>query len=80
MFKKNMNSQGEIERLKPRLVVKCYREKIGIEYNKVFAPVARMEIIRLLISVATQSKWPIYQMNVKSAFLNGALEEEVYVD
>jgi Reverse transcriptase (RNA-dependent DNA polymerase) len=62
-----------------RLVVKGYRQKAGIDYDEVFAPVTRMETIRLLISVAAQSEWSIYHMDVKSAFLNGVLEEEVYV-
>lgn len=74
-----MNAQGEIERYKARLVAKSYKQKAGIDYDEVFAPVARTKIIRLLISQAVQFKWPIYQMDVKSTFLNGVLEEEVYV-
>jgi Reverse transcriptase (RNA-dependent DNA polymerase) len=57
-----------------------YRQKVGIDYEEVFAPMARVETIKLLISVAAQSKWSIYQMDVKSAFMNGVLEEEVYVE
>jgi Reverse transcriptase (RNA-dependent DNA polymerase) len=56
VFKKKMNPQGEIERYKVRLVVKGYRQKVGIDYDEVFALVTRMEIIRLLISVAAQSE------------------------
>jgi Reverse transcriptase (RNA-dependent DNA polymerase) len=74
-----MNPQGEIEKHKARLVAKDYKQQAGIDYNEVFTPMARMETIRLLISLAAQSKWHIYQMNVKSAFLNGILEEEVYI-
>jgi Reverse transcriptase (RNA-dependent DNA polymerase) len=80
VFKKKMNPQDEIERYKSRLVVKGYRQKADIDYDEVFAPVARMETIRLLISVAAQSEWSIYQMDVKSAFLNRVLEVEVYVE
>jgi Reverse transcriptase (RNA-dependent DNA polymerase) len=72
-----MNVRGEIERYKARLVVKRYKQKTGIDYEEVFALIARMEIIRLLISLTTQNKWSIFQMNVKSVFLNGVLEEEV---
>jgi Reverse transcriptase (RNA-dependent DNA polymerase) len=56
VFKKKMNPQGEIERYKVRLVVKGYRQKVGIDYDEVFALVTRMETIRLLISVAAQSE------------------------
>jgi Reverse transcriptase (RNA-dependent DNA polymerase) len=80
VFKKKMNSQGEIERYKARLVVKGYRQKASIDYDEVFAPMARMETIRLLISIAAQFEWLIYQMDVKSAFLNEVLKEDVYVE
>ena len=80
VFKKKMNAQGKIERYKARLVAKGYKQKAGNDYDKVFAPVARMETIRLLISQAAQFKWPIFQMDVKSAFLNGVREEEVYLE
>jgi Reverse transcriptase (RNA-dependent DNA polymerase) len=53
---------------------------VRIDYEEVFAPVARMETIRLLILLAAQNKWSIFQMDVKSAFLNGMLEEEVYIE
>jgi Reverse transcriptase (RNA-dependent DNA polymerase) len=60
--------------------VKGYQQKIDIDYDEVFALVAQMETIRLLISVAAQFEWLIYQMDMKSAFLNRVLEEEVYVE
>lgn len=77
VYKKKMNAEGEVERYKARLVVKGYKQKEGIDYDE--APVTRMESIRLLISLAAQNQWPILQMDVKSAFLNGELKEEVYV-
>ena len=80
VFKKKMNAQGKIERYKARLVAKRYKKKAGIDYAEVFAPVARMETIRLLIFQAAKFKWLIVQMDVKSAFLNGVLEEEVYLE
>lgn len=80
VFKKKMNAKGEIERYKARLVAKGYKQKAGIDYDEVFAPVTRMETIRLLITQAAQFGWQIFQMDVKSAFLNGVLEEEVYLE
>ena len=79
VFKKKMNDPGKIERYKVRLITKGYKQKAGIDYDEVFAPIARIETIRLLISQVTQFKWQIFQINIKSAFLNGLLEEEVYI-
>ncbi|KAE8655248.1 hypothetical protein F3Y22_tig00117034pilonHSYRG01564 [Hibiscus syriacus] len=80
IYRKKMNAQGEIERYKARLVAKGYRQKVRIDYDEVFAPVTRMETIHLLISQAAQFKWKFFQIYVKSAFFNGVLEEEVYVE
>ena len=80
VYKTKRNAQGEVQRYKARLVAKGYKQKEGIDYGEVFAPVARLETIRLLISLAAQEKWKIYQLDVKSAFLNGFLEEEIYVE
>ncbi|KAL0448352.1 UNVERIFIED_CONTAM: Retrovirus-related Pol polyprotein from transposon TNT 1-94 [Sesamum latifolium] len=79
VYKVKKNAQGMVEKFKARLVVKGYKQKHGVDYDEVFAPVARMETIRLLIALAAQIKWNIYQLDVKSTFLNGYLEEEVYV-
>ena len=75
VYKKKTNAEGEVERYKARLVVKGYKQKEGIDYE-VFAPVTRMETIRLLISLAAQHRWTILQMDVKSAFLKGVLERK----
>ena len=80
VYKAKKNANGEVERYKARLVAKGYSQRYGIDYDEVFAPVARLETIRLIISMAAQHKWRIYQMDVKSAFLNGTLEEEVYTE
>lgn len=79
VWKIKKNAKGEIERYKARLAAKCYSQKTGIDYNEVFASVALLETIRLITSLAAQHKWRIHQMDVKSAFLNRVLEEEVYI-
>ena len=80
VFKAKRNAQGEVERYKARLVAKGYSQRQGIDYDEVFAPVVCLETIHLLISLAAQNQWKIFQMDVKSAFLNGYLEEEVYLE
>jgi hypothetical protein len=61
-------------------VAKGFLQKQGIDYTEVFAPVARLETVRLVIAIANHLKWDFVQLDVKSAFLNGKLEEEVYVE
>ena len=79
VYKVKKNVKGDNERYKARLVDKGYNQKAGIDYDEVYSPVARLETIRLIISIAAQNNWKIFQMDVKSAFLNGYLGEEVYV-
>ncbi|KAI5336309.1 hypothetical protein L3X38_015576 [Prunus dulcis] len=67
-------------RNKAKLMAKGYSQKPRIDYNETFAPIARLDTIRTLIALAAQKKWNLYQLNVKSAFLNGVLKEEVYVE
>ncbi|RDX81584.1 Copia protein, partial [Mucuna pruriens] len=62
-----------------RLVAKDFLQKVGIDYGEVYAPVARIETIRLVVAITTNASWSMHQLDVKSAFLNGPLEE-VYVD
>ena len=69
-----------MQRYKARLVAKGYKQREGIDYGEVFALVARLETIRLMISLVVQHRWKIYQLDVKPAFLNGFLEEEIYVE
>ena len=68
-----------ITRNKSRLVIQGYNQEEGIDYDETFAPVARMEAIRILIAFAAFMGFKLYQMDVKSAFLNGDLKEEVFV-
>eukprot|EP00253_Pinus_taeda_P031426 PITA_31426 len=80
VYKTKSNAEGKIERHKARLVVKGYKQQYGRDYEETFAPVARMETVRAMLSIAAQNKWKVYQMDVKSTFLNGVLKEEVYVE
>ncbi|KAG9444893.1 hypothetical protein H6P81_016233 [Aristolochia fimbriata] len=80
VYKTKYQSNGKIDKLKERLVVKGYRKKPGIDYFEVFAPVARLGTVRMILSLTAQMKWTTYQMDVQSTFLNGILDEEVYVD
>ena len=66
-------------RNKARLVTQGYSQTKGVDYDKIFAPVARMESIRILLALACYLKFMLYQMDVKTAFLNGLLKEDVYV-
>jgi Reverse transcriptase (RNA-dependent DNA polymerase) len=61
VYKKKINAEEKIDRYKVELITKGYRQNVGIDYDKVFALVTRMEIIQLLISKAAQFKWPTYQ-------------------
>jgi hypothetical protein len=80
IFKKKMKSDGSIDKYKARLVAKGYRQSKGIDYFDTYAPVARISSIRTLISLASIYNLEIHQMDVKTAFLNGYLDEEVYME
>ena len=80
IFKNKTDSDGVIIRNKARLVAKGYSQQEGIDYDETFAPVARLEAIRIFLAYAAHKKFKVFQMDVKSAFLNGELEEEVYVE
>jgi len=79
IFKTKLNENGEIDKCKARLVEKGYAQQYGIDYAEVYAPVARLDTIRLIIALAAQEGWSIFQLDVKSAFLHGELTEEVFV-
>ncbi|KAK2404192.1 putative mitochondrial protein [Trifolium repens] len=79
VYKLKVNSKGDVTRHKARLVARGFLQKEGIDYGEVFAPVTRMETIRLVTAIANLNDWNMYQLDVKSAFLNGPIEEEVYV-
>nr|GEX00430.1 ribonuclease H-like domain, reverse transcriptase, RNA-dependent DNA polymerase [Tanacetum cinerariifolium] len=79
VFKTKKDANGEILKYKARLVAKGFIQEHGIDFDEVFAPVARIETIRLILALATYNKWEVHYLDVKSAFLHGDLKEEVYV-
>ena len=79
VFRNKMDETGIVTRNKARLVAKGYSQEEGINFDETFAPVARLEAIRIFLAYAAHANFKVYQMDVKSAFLNGELEEEVYV-
>ncbi|GJU54201.1 putative ribonuclease H-like domain-containing protein [Tanacetum coccineum] len=79
VFRNKKDERGIIVRNKARLVAQGYTQEEGIDYDEVFAPVARIEAIRLFLAYASFMGFIVYQMDVKSAFLYGTIEEEVYV-
>ncbi|GJX08771.1 putative ribonuclease H-like domain-containing protein [Tanacetum coccineum] len=79
VYRNKKDERGIVVRNKARLVAQGYKQEEGIDYDEVFAPVARIEAIRLFFAYASFMNFVVYQMDVKSAFLYGTIEEEVYV-
>jgi hypothetical protein len=80
IFKNKTDEHGTMVRNKARLVAQGYTQIEGVDFDETFALVAKLESIRILLSVACHLDFKLYQMDVKSAFLNGVLQEEVYVE
>nr|GFA16181.1 zinc finger, CCHC-type [Tanacetum cinerariifolium] len=74
-----MKLDGSIDKYKARLVIQCFRQKEGIDLFDTYAPVARISTIRLLLALAAIQDLVIHQMDVITAFLNGYLDEEIYM-
>ncbi|GJR53753.1 putative ribonuclease H-like domain-containing protein, partial [Tanacetum coccineum] len=79
VYRNKKDERGIVVRNKARLVAQGYKQEEGIDYDEVFAPVARIEAIRLFLAYASFMNFVVYQMDVKSAFLYGTIDEEVYV-
>ena len=80
VFKNKVNDMGIVVRNKVRLMAKGYNQVEGIDFEETFAPVVRLEAIRLLLAFAGFRGFRLYQMDVKSVFLNGVISEDVFVE
>jgi hypothetical protein len=80
IFKIKHAADGSIEKYKSSFVVRGFSQKEGIDYEETFSPLARYTSIRTIIALAAKMKWKLHQMDVKTTFLNGVIEEEVYIE
>ena len=80
MFRNKLDKIGKVLRNKARLVTKAYSQQKGIDYTKTFSPIAHLEAIHILLSFVVYHGMMLYQINVKSVFLNGIIKEEVYME
>jgi hypothetical protein len=80
LFKIKHAADGSIEKYKERFVAHGFSQKEGIDYEDTFALVSRYTSIRTIIALAAKMKWKLHHMDVKKTFLNGVIEEEVYID
>lgn len=79
VYKLKKNTDGEIVKYKARIVARGFVQKKGVDFEEVFALVTRLETVRLLLALAAKNGWEVHHLDIKSAFLNGDLIEEVYV-
>ena len=80
IFKQKMKADGTIDKYKARLVIKDYKQKEGLDYFDTFSPVSRITSIRMILAIAALQNLEVHQMDVKTVFLNGDLDEEIYME
>ena len=80
IFSVKYNASGSVNRYKARLVAKGFTQSYGIDYEETFAPMAKLNSVRVILSLVANLDWPLHQLHIKNAFLNGELEEEVYMN
>ena len=78
-FKKKTDMDGNVHTYKARLVAKGFKQIHGVDYDETFSPVAMLKSIRIILAIAAYYDYEIWQMDVKTAFLNGNLSEDVYM-
>ena len=79
IYNTKLNDDSDVEKYKARLVAHGFSQQPSIDYNETFAPIARLDMVRMVIAIVVHNKWYVHQMDVMSAFFNGYSEEEVYV-
>ena len=80
IFKRKRKADGSIEKYKARLVIKGYSQREGLDYFDTYSPVTRITSIRMILAIAALRNLEVHQMDVKTAFLNGDLDEEIYME